>query len=119
MILGRNGAAAGGRPPGRLAPGPAALDSPTGRWEHPCTSAGALRAGSKEGDMASGICWKLVVAAAAALALTTGSAWAAQSVGPNQVFTGVVNGSTSDATVTVVCPGPVGPASRGRPFNDS
>jgi len=69
--------------------------------------------------MASGICWKLVVAAGAALALTTGSAWAAQSVGPNQVFTGVVNGSTSDATVTVVCPGPVGPASRGRPFNDS
>ena len=68
--------------------------------------------------MTSGICWKLVVAAGAALALTTGSAWAA-SVGPNQVFTGVVNGSTSNATVYVVCPGPVGPDSRGRPFNDS
>ena len=69
--------------------------------------------------MASGILWKLVVAVAAALALTTGSAWAAQSVGPNKVFTGVVNGSTSDATVYVVCPGPVGPGSHGRPFNDS
>src|SRR5215831_13471204 len=69
--------------------------------------------------MAGGICWKLVVAAVAALTLTTGSAWAAQSVGPNQVFTGVVNGSTTDATVYVVCPGPVGPDSRGRPFNDS
>ena len=69
--------------------------------------------------MASGICWKLVVAAVAALALTMGSAWAAQSVGPNQVFRGVVNGSTKDATVYVVCPGPVGPDSRGRPFNDN
>jgi hypothetical protein len=59
------------------------------------------------------------VAAGAALALTTGSAWAAESVGPNRAFTGPVNGSTSDATVYVVCPGPVGPDSRGRPFNDT
>ena len=68
--------------------------------------------------MARGAWWKLVLAAAGALALTTGSAWAAQ-VGPGQVFTGVVNGSTSNAVVDVVCPGPVGPNSVGRPFDDS
>jgi hypothetical protein len=69
--------------------------------------------------MVRGLCWKLVLAAAAGLALTTGSAWAGESVGPNQVFTGVVNGSTSNATVYVVCPGPVQPGQLGRPFNDS
>jgi hypothetical protein len=68
--------------------------------------------------MARGAWWKLVLAGAGALALSTGSAWAAQ-VGPGQVFTGVVNGSTSNATVDVVCPGPVGPNSVGRPFDDT
>jgi hypothetical protein len=73
----------------------------------------------KEGEMTRGAGWKLVVAAAGALALGSGSASAAQTVGPNQVFTGVVNGSTSNATVQVVCPGPTRPGELGRPFNDS
>lgn len=68
--------------------------------------------------MGRGAWVKLVLAAAAALALTTGSASAAQQVGPNQVFSGVVNGGTSNVDVYVVCPGPVRLGQLGHPFND-
>ena len=68
--------------------------------------------------MARGIYCKLVLAAAAALTLTTGSAAAQAPVGPNQLFSGVVNGRTANATVYVVCPGPTYPGELGRPFAD-
>src|SRR5262245_57723565 len=72
-----------------------------------------------EGVMARGIYGKLILAAAAALALTSGSASAQVPVGPNQQFSGVVNGSKTNANVYVVCPGPIYPGELGRPFNDS
>lgn len=56
------------------------------------------------------------VAVIAVLALA-GTADAATAVGPDQHFLGVVNGSTGNATFTVVCPGPVGTV--GHPFNDN
>jgi hypothetical protein len=68
--------------------------------------------------MARGMYLKLVLAASAALALTIGSASAQVPVGPNQSFSGVVNGSTANATVYVVCPGPTHPGQLGRPFAD-
>ncbi len=49
------------------------------------------------------------------LVLTTGSAAAQTSIGPNQQFAGVINGSAAKAVVRVVCPGPVGPNSTGPP----
>ncbi len=58
---------------------------------------------------------KAFVAVAAGLVLTTGSAAAQQAIGPNQSFSGVVNGSTANATVYVLCPGPVYPTSKGHP----
>jgi hypothetical protein len=45
-----------------------------------------------------------LLAAVVALALTTVSAAAQQSIGPNQQFAGAVNGSAVSATVIMVCP---------------
>ena len=56
-----------------------------------------------------------LVGVTAGLALTTGSAAAQQPIGPNQPFSGVVNGSTANAPVYVICPGPVTLTSRGHP----
>ena len=61
----------------------------------------------------------LALAAAAALASTaTAAADPIQDpipVGPNMYFIGLVNGKTSQATITVVCPGPVTGTSTGHP----
>jgi hypothetical protein len=51
--------------------------------------------------------FKVVVALAAALWLTAGTAWAQQPIRPGEPFGGVVNGNTVQAQVFVVCPGPV------------
>jgi len=53
--------------------------------------------------------------ALAALFLAAGSAAAEQRIGPNQQFAGVVNGSAANATIFVVCPGPVVPGQTGHP----
>lgn len=47
-----------------------------------------------------------LLAAAAAVALTTGGAAAQTPIGPDQQFAGVVNGSATSATVIMICPGP-------------
>jgi hypothetical protein len=59
--------------------------------------------------------FKVVVALAAALWLTAGTAWAQQPIGPDEPFGGVVNGNTEQAQVFVVCPGPVFPGRTGPP----
>jgi hypothetical protein len=46
-----------------------------------------------------------ILAAAAGLALTAGSAAAGSPIGPNERFAGVVNGQTQVADVVVICPG--------------
>ena len=48
-----------------------------------------------------------LVAAATALALTVGGASAQTPIGPDHQFAGAVNGSTTDATIYMVCAGPV------------
>ncbi|MDQ6617923.1 MAG: hypothetical protein M3083_25060 [Actinomycetota bacterium] len=54
----------------------------------------------------------------AALALVSpAAAGAANGVGPGQAFAGRVNGSFSDATVKVVCPGPASLGRRGHPIS--
>ena len=56
-----------------------------------------------------------MLATLAAVTLTATSAAAEQRIGPDQQFAGVVNGSAADATVYVVCPGPVFPGRTGPP----
>jgi hypothetical protein len=61
------------------------------------------------------------VAAASPAAATSATATArpsvaANRVGPGQAFTGRVNGSFSDATVLVFCPGPIRVGQRGHPL---
>jgi hypothetical protein len=51
-----------------------------------------------------------------AVGALAGTAYANPVVGPNQVFIGVVNGASVNATVTVLCPGPL---NVGHPVNDS
>jgi hypothetical protein len=53
--------------------------------------------------------------AVVALALLGPPAGATNRVGPGQAFTGRVNGSFSDAVVTVICPGPGGLLLKGHP----
>ena len=65
--------------------------------------------------MSAGKALGSMLAAMMALALTAGSAAAQTSIGPNQQFAGVINGSAAKAVVYVVCPGPVGPGSTGPP----
>jgi len=47
-----------------------------------------------------------MLAAAAAMALTAAGAAAQTPIGPNQQFAGAVNGSTTEANIFMVCPGP-------------
>ena len=56
------------------------------------------------------------VVAAAGLALAPGAAAAATPIGPNQIFLGQVNGSSSTVNFDVVCPGP---ATSGHPAGDT
>ena len=59
-----------------------------------------------------------VALGAALVPALAASAAAAQDpvvITPNTYFDGLVNGKTADAVITVVCPGPVGPASVGHP----
>jgi hypothetical protein len=65
--------------------------------------------------MAPGKALGAVLAALAALALTTVNAAAQRPIGPNQQFAGVVNGSAANATVYVICPGPGFPGQTGHP----
>jgi hypothetical protein len=51
-----------------------------------------------------------------AVAALAGTAHANPVVGPNQNFIGVVNGATVNATVLVLCPGPL---NTGHPVNDN
>lgn len=59
-----------------------------------------------------------LVAAAAGLVLTSGTAAAQQSIGPNQAFSGVLNGYAANAPVYVICPGPIFPTSKGHPIGN-
>ncbi len=56
-----------------------------------------------------------VLAVVAGLMLTSGTAAAQQPIGPNQSFSGVVNGSMANPPVYVICPGPIFPSSKGHP----
>jgi hypothetical protein len=56
-----------------------------------------------------------LLAAIAALALTAASAAAQTPIGPNQQFAGAVNGSTTDANIMMICPGPAFPGQTGHP----
>lgn len=65
---------------------------------------------------------RLAAAATVALgaALVPAATAAAQDplpITPNTSFTGLVNGKTADAVITVVCPGPVTPTSVGHPIS--
>ena len=56
----------------------------------------------------------LTVVAAAVLAVAA-PAHAADPIGPNQYFEGLVNGQTHQSTIRIVCLGPVRPGMLGRP----
>lgn len=56
-----------------------------------------------------------ILATLAAIFLTASGAAAQQRIGPNQQFAGVVNGSAANATVYVICPGPITPGRTGHP----
>lgn len=59
----------------------------------------------------------LPAAAAAAMAGLASPTLAATPIRPNQSFLGQVNGSRSDAVVTVVCAGPIWPGRTGPPVS--
>lgn len=65
--------------------------------------------------MSAGRVLGTVLAAAAAVVLSTGGAAAQAPVGPNQQFAGVVNGSATSATVIMICPGPAFLGQTGHP----
>lgn len=56
-----------------------------------------------------------LVAVVAGLVLSAGSVAAQQPIGPNQQFAGAVKGSTTKATVFMICPGPTFPGRLGHP----
>jgi hypothetical protein len=57
----------------------------------------------------------LVVTVAAVLAASAAPAHAADPVGPNQYFEGLVNGQAHQSSVRITCLGPVRPGQLGRP----
>lgn len=57
----------------------------------------------------------IVLSWLALLPVTSAGAVTTPGIGPNQLFTGLVNGKASDATVTVVCPSPAAPNQTGHP----
>lgn len=56
-----------------------------------------------------------LLAAFTALGLTAASVAAQTPIGPNQQFAGAVNGSTTDANIIMICPGPSFPGQTGHP----
>jgi hypothetical protein len=57
----------------------------------------------------------LTLVVAGILAATTAPAHAADPIGPNQYFEGLVNGQADHSTVRIVCLGPIRPGMLGRP----
>ena len=58
----------------------------------------------------------VITLALAGLAMAPAAAAAATPIGPNQIFLGLVNGSSTKVKFDVVCPGA---ANKGRPVNDT
>jgi hypothetical protein len=58
----------------------------------------------------------VVVGCLLGLMLGAGTAWAQTPIGPNQSFSGIVNGGRANVQVDVLCPGPIGPGRMGHVF---